>query len=830
MALGSVVGLPRCGSDAGDAGPSKIPAPDRDAGADGGSGGGGNAPGLDGGGLGGGFNIGGAGGQSGGGSSTGGFGGTFDACGDAGCPEGTFCKFDLCLPDRGDCDDNDGCPGDSYCDSDGVCLPYGVPEDVTNDPSCQRADAPTGVAPVEQCEWTGADDDTRDYERIYTAPMVADLNLDLDANRLQPSIVATTWAERNGERVGILRIFDGRTCAEQARAGTADDSEDPDRPAYASQLAIGDLDGDVGTPNGHPEIVGLHRVEGDFGGSHLVTPIAWEIDSSVDPPVLRTRWKGRVCGATPDEDEPVEFGSHWLEFGPGLWDLDDDGTPEIVIDRLVFDADGCLLNPPPASDHYTVYLASGDNHKGVISTVADVDLDGSPELVRYDGVYAWESGDWQKEAYSNPSGAAAKAGHVAVADLGEYSTLSAAPDGRPLPEIIVVSAEGDFDPNSTGSVRAMTLAGDVVFGPVPLFSSPGEPGGHGGPPTASDFDGDGQVEFAAAANEFYTVYDPDCAAGGVPAERPGGACDRSDITPPMGLAAHPDDVLWARVSSDYSSSQTGSSIFDFNGDGASEAVYGDECYLRVYDGRTGTVLFSAPASSGTGSELPVVADVDGDFATEVVVARTPRGGCDDPDPLFPESGSFQQKAGFVILRDPEDRWVSSRPIWNQHAYSVTHVTDDARIPRSSDVENNWEVEGLNNFRQNVQGELDRQALADLTVELANLDGLCAGKSGSIDVAAQVCNRGTNPVQDGALVAFFARAADEPNADGKKLCEVATETLLDVGDCTVVECTGDLDADHDVFVVVDPDGEIADCHPGNNDAAGSLVVCQGFKFQ
>lgn len=62
---------------------------------------------------------------------------------------------------------------------------------------------------------------------------------------------------------------------------------------------------------------------------------------------------------------------------------------------------------------------------------------------------------------------------------------------------------------------------------------------------------------------------------------------------------------------DISSSQTGSSVFDFEGDGSSEVLYDDE-YLRVYGGKDGEVLFETASSSGTASLYPVAVDVDGD--------------------------------------------------------------------------------------------------------------------------------------------------------------------------------------------------------------------------
>lgn len=741
-------------------------------------------------------------------------------CGDAGCSQGQLCKYSVCIPSLGSCSSPDDCPGDSYCDTDGICVPYGIPPGKINDPTCEKSKPSPGVAPVVQCEWSSspAGDPTLDYVDVYTAPMVAELNLDLDKNKIQPSIVLTTFTSGPYSRVGMLRVFDGRTCAEQMRIGGPDDPEAAsNRPGYGTNWAIGDLDGDVGvSANGHPEIVGLHRV-GLSSGSDPLQPIAFAIDSTGPAPKLVRKWLGRTCPG----DQPVTFATNTFNYGPGLWDLDDDGKPEVVIDSMVFDSNGCFLNPPAQNLDYI--------QLGVLSTVADVDLDGKPELVRYDGVYAWNTSTkkWELETWFTQS-AAHKPGHVAVVNLGEYSSIPGKTATDPLPEIVVVSAESNtFSPQSSGTVRVQTLSGQTVFGPLPLYKKTSTYGGHGGPPTASDFDGDGQVELAAAANEFYVVYDPDCTGAAPPAERPGGKCEKKDATLPTG-------ILWAQPSQDFSSSSTGSSIFDFDGDGKSEAVYGDECYVRVYDGKSGTVLFSASASTGTGYELPVVADVDGDFATEIVASRSSANlSCPSPDPLFAASGAFEKKGGFIVLRDPEDRWVASRPIWNQHAYSITHVTDDGRVPKSSQVLRNWEQPGMNNFRQNAQGALGKLALADLTVELDNLAGLCDGQTKTLEISAKVCNRGTNPVQDGAEIAFYqAPKADGGLPDGafddggvaELVCKTVTPKLLLPGDCTIVKCTGQIQGDKDVYVVADPSGAIADCHPGNNVGAGTKKLC------
>ncbi|MBX3274974.1 MAG: hypothetical protein KF729_32215 [Sandaracinaceae bacterium] len=726
------------------------------------------------------------------------------AC-DPPCPGTARCRFAVCVPDLGTCASHDDCPGDSYCSAEGECLPYGVPPDVTHDPSCRRRDVLTEVLPVVQCEWAGpaADDPAPDASRIYTAPVVADLNLDDDPGRLQPSIVVTTWAAgASGERNGVLRVFDGRTCAEQLTFGGPGQLEE--RPAYGTQWAIGDLDGDVPT-SGRPELVGLHRTAGT-GNAMPLELYAIALDVVAGAPSARRLWTGRDCAT----GEPVRFANNSANYGPALFDLDDDGRPETLIGTMVFDADGCLLTS--ARDPDPIYISHGPMH-----TVADVDLDGRVELVTGTRIAEWDpiTTEWIDE----PSFVADPRhlpGHVAVVDLGAFSALPGRPHPNSLPEIVVVSAgTTTFNPSSTGTIRAQTITGEVIFGPMPLYHV-GMWGGHGGAPTASDFDGDGQVEFAAAANEFYAVYDPDCDADPDVSrpERPGGRCTRS-----AAMASLPEGVLWAQPSSDFSSSGTGSSIFDFNGDGRAEAVYGDECFVRVYDGATGDVIFSVSASNGTGFELPVIADVDGDFATEVVVVRTPVGDdrCPASDPLFAGSAPFRQQSGFAILRDPEDRWASSRPIWNQHAYSVTHVTDDARVYRTSEWRPNWTQPGLNNFRQNVQGELGLLDIADLTVVFHGIDALCeATLPASLPLSARVCNRGTNPVRDGVLVHFID--------DGALSCAVRTTRLLASGECEEVGCTGPVTSTERLRVVVDPDDEIPDCRPGNDEGVPAATLC------
>jgi hypothetical protein len=261
---------------------------------------------------------------------------------------------------------------------------------------------------------------------------------------------------------------------------------------------------------------------------------------------------------------------------------------------------------------------------------------------------------------------------------------------------------------NSGQLRVLEGAtGAVLVGPGGAWingteSLPG--GGTGGAPTVADFDGDGLPEIAAAGRGAYVVYDLDCID---PSPRMGGdACMTGTF------------LKWQAPTQDISSSVTGSSVFDFQGDGIAEVVYNDECFLHVYDGRDGRELLMdpIPSSSRTGFEYPIVVDVDGDGNSEIVVGSNNdqavgRDHCDDAYvAAFPEYSSVSELPpefrsgthGVTVYGDAFDRWVPTRPIWNQFSYHVTNVSPTGEVPTTEP--NNWDDPNLNNYRQNVQGE------------------------------------------------------------------------------------------------------------------------------
>ena len=125
-------------------------------------------------------------------------------------------------------------------------------------------------------------------------------------------------------------------------------------------------------------------------------------------------------------------------------------------------------------------------------------------------------------------------------------------------------AVGNFDDDDEGEVVIVRQGEVFVIGhdgvlqarvPIPVA---GCVSNESGPPTVADFDGDGRAEIGTAGANFYVVVDLDCIGDPVP-----DGCDSNGI-------------LWKVPNNDCSSRATGSSVFDFEGDGSAEVVYADE--------------------------------------------------------------------------------------------------------------------------------------------------------------------------------------------------------------------------------------------------------------
>lgn len=475
--------------------------------------------------------------------------------------------------------------------------------------------------------------------------------------------------------------------------------------------------------------------------------------------------------------------------GPGIADLDGDGRAEVYVGFTVFDSDGRLVWTHPASYEY-----------GPLTVAADLDGDGDLELVggntafHHDGTEAWAAG------------AAARSlgdGWPAIADFDL--------DGRP--EVVVVSS---------GAVRVFDAAGN-------LFSAAGATvAGLGGPPTIADLDGDRVPDIAVAGQNSLTTF------------RVGPAPD------------HALTVLWRVPSRDYSSNFTGSSVFDFDGDGRTEVIYADECYARVYDGPGDgaggtTVRFEVPNTSCTGTEYPVVADLTGDGKAEfVVVGNNAEAMGTACSPYVTQCRTaypgYEPRSGVRVYRDRNDNWVATRAIWNQHTYHVTNVCDgrDAVCPpgenRYGAVPHSeppsWAFPAgapLNSFRVNAQlagafsapNLVPRNARADLSP--------CPAAMG---LRVDVTNLGALGAPLGIPVAFYHR---EPGGTRALLGVGRTRRVLLPGGSEPVRIDWSpfpaewIDVPVDVEIVVDDDGTgrglVNECNETDN-ATAIAPLCAG----
>lgn len=424
--------------------------------------------------------------------------------------------------------------------------------------------------------------------------------------------------------------------------------------------------------------------------------------------------------------------------------MDADDQAEIVLGGEAFDSKGRQITPGG-------YENAGMNGTiyGPDSLIADVDGDGVQDIVT--GTIARKLAGALIYDNQQPDG------YNAIADL----------DGDGVPEVIVTSL---------GTVRVQDAATGSVLATAAI------PGGgtSGGPPTVADFDGDGVMDFAAAGSNNYVVF---------------------------GYAAHKISVKWSSPTQDVTPGTTGSSVFDFDGDGAAEVIYNDECKLRVYNGKYGTVLWELPNSSLTGVDHPVAVDVDGDGHTELVA--TAADSCS------------QTTHGVFVYADPQDRWARTRRVWNQHTYHITNINADLSLPGPEIASWRPDKGGYNNYRVSAEG---RNTAADLAVDLEALLSSCPS---ALVLRAKVKNVGSLGVKPGTDVTLYAGL----DVTGTLLGTKQTTGALLPGGSEAVEFsvpTSQIVGVTDFFVVVDGSDAVHECDEQNNDSTIGAIMCPAIR--
>jgi hypothetical protein len=628
------------------------------------------------------------------------------------CGTGEVCAADRCfLPDT-PCEDFWDCSDGSYCDS---ALGFCLPQPSEGEP-CQLSSSGGEVVPTELWHWDGTDAVLPAWNQVMMTPVVANLNDDdgngiIDQNDI-PDVVfssfcgdATNVACTGGEyhENGVLRAVSGAD-------GSAlfDVTEESLRVIPGAQIALGDIDGD-----------------------DLVEIVACGSDPSWEGPLVAFENDGTFKWRS--SDPRVRCG----QSAPSIADLDADGRPEVFVRYSVLNgADGSVVWHRDCRNPGDFELASGSGDFTVLervtyehlscdyTTAADLDRSGRLSIVGGNVAYDYSGRlRWDRSADFRD-------GYPAVGDLDLDGT----------PEIVVVHSA--FDPRyarGDHQVRVLDHTGHDELGPVDInvpdmnrtdayraeLAESRVAGG--GPPTIANFDGDDPPEIALAGAFGYVVFEP-------------------DLTP-----------KWFAPTHDHSSRKTGSSVFDFDGDGTAEAVYNDEYWLRVYDGADGRVRYCECNTSITHWEYPVIVDANNDGHAEIIVSSNDFYIRSCPASEAPDActqarvaaGETRGTHGVRVLAAPARDWVATRRIWNQHTYHVTNVTESGGIPSSERA--NWMMSGLNNFRQNVQpGARNIPDLVpiELSVDLSE----CAD---AMTLHFRLSNAGWAAVSAGVDVAVYA---------------------------------------------------------------------------
>lgn len=365
---------------------------------------------------------------------------------------------------------------------------------------------------------------------------------------------------------------------------------------------------------------------------------------------------------------------------PTIADLDQDGTPEIIVGHGV-DADGTSQDGVAVTvfDNQGMKLftsyARGIRRGGdfMRAEVVDLDLDGDPEILvgsaafSHDGALLWKLND--------------------IDNFQRRATPTAANlDSDPYPELVMAGT-------STSETVASNHDGTRLWTAPTVFNFQT----FEAELVVADVDDDGLVEVLVVGNNGFS-----------PA--------KLEV-----LNGHDGSLKW-EYPSDGSGLSLGTvlpTVFDLDGNGETEILlFGFQPRLLwVLEGETGQLIqaFDLGLGNPPAGETPFFADVDNDGASELLMNGTNR---------------FGPSSAYWVFESPGDNWAPTRPIWNQWNYHVTNVNPDGTIARFEQA--HWLLNGLNQNRLNGRLPEERVEESDF-FEYAAFDGELTSNVARVDI-------------------------------------------------------------------------------------------------